>query len=88
MKLPTKKQAEGYDVLIWIDEDGDVVSRAYTSRGEQLLKTMDQRYVLGDVLEIITHPETFKKHVPPTIRVGNIHPKTKKVTRMVTQELQ
>lgn len=88
MKLPSEKQAKGYDILIWIDEEGDVVCQAYTESGTKFLQTMDQRYILGDVLEIVTHPEVFKKHIPPMLRVGNISPKTKRVSRMITQGLQ
>lgn len=88
MKLPSKKQAEGYDILIWIDEEGDVVSRAYTDQGTKFLQAMDKRYVQGDILEIISHPEEFKKHLPPMLKVGSISPKTKRVSKMVTQGLQ
>lgn len=88
MKLPTDKQARGYDILIWIDEEGDVVCRSYTGSGTDFLQTMDKRYMQGDVLEIISHPEEFKKHLPPKLKVGSISPVTKKVSRLVTVELQ
>lgn len=88
MKLPTSKQAKGYDVLIWIDEEGDVVCRSYTEGGTKFLQTMDKRYLQGDVLEIVSHPEVFKKHIPPMLKVGSISPGTKKVTRMLIQGLQ
>lgn len=88
MKLPTKRQSRGYDCLIWIDEDGDVVTCAYTEAGTKFLQQMDKRYRMGDVLEIVSHPEEFKKHVPPVLRVGSISPKSKKVSRMLPQGLQ
>jgi hypothetical protein len=88
VKLPTERQARGYDCLIWIDEEGDVVCRAYTDAGTKFLQQMDKRYEKGDVLEIITHPEEFKKHIPPMLKIGSISPNTKKVSRMVTQGLQ
>lgn len=88
MKLPSKNQAKGYDILIWIDEEGDVVCRSYTENGTKFLQAMDKRYLQGDVLEIISHPEEFKKHIPPMLKVGSISPKSKKVSRMHTQGLQ
>lgn len=88
MKLPSDKKAKGYDVLVWIDEEGDIVCRAYTEGGTRFLQAMDKRYIQGDVLEIISHPEEFKKNIPPMLKVGSISPKSKKVTKMSTPGLQ
>lgn len=88
MKLPTERQAKGYDVLVWIDEEGDVVCRAYTDEGTDFLRGMDNRYVRGDVLEIISHPDEFKKHIPPKLKVGSIAPRSRKVTPLVHSMLQ
>jgi hypothetical protein len=74
--------------LIWIDEDGDVVCQAYTEAGTKFLQQMDKRYAMGDVLEIVTHPEEFKKHIPPMLKVGSISPASKKVHKMTIQGLQ
>lgn len=88
MKLPTARQSRGYDILVWIDEDEDVVAQAYTEEGATFLKSMDGRYNRGDVLEIISHPDEFKRHVPPRLKIGSISPVTNKVSRMVTPPLQ
>ncbi len=88
MKLPTKRQSKGYDCIVWIDEDGDVVCQAYTEKGTKFLQQMDKRYNLGDVLEIITHPEEFKKHIPPMLKVGAIAHGSQKVSLMNSQGLQ
>lgn len=88
MNLPTTKQSRGYDILVWIDEDGDVVSQSYTESGTVFLKSMDSRYLQGDVLQIISHPDEFKTHVPPKLKIGSISPVTNKVAPMLIPPLQ
>lgn len=86
MKTPTMKQAKGYDCVVWIDEEGDVVCQAYTPDGTKFLKDIDARYNHGDVLEIVMHPEEFKQHVPPSLKLGALT--GKKVRRLNSAELQ
>lgn len=88
MKLPTTKQRKGYDVLVWMDEDKDIVCQSYTEKGTEFLKTLDKRYAEGDVLEIISHPDEFKAHIPPNLVVGSISPRTNKITKMTAGQLQ
>jgi hypothetical protein len=69
-KLPSRSLAKGYDLLIWVDEEGDVVCFAYTKQGQEFLKQAHEDYKKGDVIEILAHPSDFRKLLPPGIRVG------------------
>ena len=63
--------AVGYDVLIWIDEDGDIVCKAYTPEGDQFLLKLWPTYQKGDIMEIVSSPEEFFAAVPPDLNVGH-----------------
>lgn len=77
-----------YDVIIWIDEDGDIVCRGITRRGEEFLQTLYEPYKMFDILEILSHPEEFQAMVPSDVRVGTVHPESKKVFPFSPQALQ
>lgn len=78
---PSKRKARGYDVLVWIDQDGDIVTSAYTLRGEQGLKKMEKTYSLGDIMEIFIYPDEFGKMMKD-YRVGFVEFPSKKVRPM------
>jgi hypothetical protein len=40
MRPPSKKEAMGYDIMVWVDRDGDIVSRAYTRSGHDALRSI------------------------------------------------
>lgn len=76
------------DLLIFIDEDGDVMCRAYTREGEDFLRSLHEGYERPGALEILVHPEEFQSHVVPGLRVGIMHPGTKIITLMTPPRLQ
>lgn len=82
MKSKRPERMKGYDVLVWIDGDGDVVCSGYTAGGNEFLRTICPQYKTGQVLEIISPPEEFRKHIPPKVKVGLVSPGTKKITSM------
>lgn len=71
MQTPTKEQAEGYDVLIWLDDDGDIMLRAYTEQGEDFLVNYCEDYSRGDLVELSDiHPEEFAVEIPTAVMAG------------------
>jgi ribosomal protein L21E len=87
MPLPPAELANGYDLLVWMDSDGEVLTRSYTPLGEVVLKAMLKGYKPGDVLEILVSPDEFHQDVPPQTRVGYVDPRTNKVYAMKRQHL-
>lgn len=83
---PSKAKARGYDVLVWIDQDGDIVSSAYTRKGVEALRKMVPAYLDGDIMEILIHPEEFS-HMMKEYRVGFIEYTSKKVMPMEQSRL-
>lgn len=79
---PTLEQANGFDLLIWMGDGGDILTKSYTLMGEAILKGMFDEYTTGDVLEILVTPDEFSKEMPPTARVGYVDPRTNKVHKM------
>lgn len=59
-----------YDVLVWIDEDGDVVCDSRTREGTEFLCTIHPSYEMGQILQIMCTPEEFANHLPSGILVG------------------
>lgn len=68
-----------YDVLVWIDDDGDVVCQSYSPEGRTFLRSMFPGYESHQVLEILCTPEEFTKHIPPDVLVGRVMYPTKKI---------
>jgi hypothetical protein len=78
MKIP--KKVGGYDVVVWMSARRVVRCAAYTDAGDRFLKSLDPDY--ESVMEIRSDPDTFMREVPPSISVGFINPKTKRVYTM------
>lgn len=87
-ELPHWKLARGYDILVWMDNEGDVVCCGYTVIGERFLKEVQPGYENGDVLQILSDPDMFRETCPTHISVGLVSPNTNKVYPMVTPLLQ
>lgn len=85
MKKPRRR--EGYDILIWIDKDGDVVAAAYSASAHGFFKAMDPGYTYGDIVELVASPDDFLKEVPDSLRVGGLHPETNFVSEMKKNSL-
>ncbi len=70
MRPPSKKEVEGYDIVVWVDKDGDIVTRGYTKAGHAALKQFVNEYRTGDIVQIYSSPAEFQADLPPTLAVG------------------
>lgn len=82
MRPPTTRQAEGYDIVIWIDYDGDIVTKSYTSAGEDALRGLIPEYHKGQVAQILCDPKAFMDDMPKTLAIGIVNKRTKKLELM------
>jgi hypothetical protein len=71
---PSKKEAKGYDIAIWADKDGDIVSRAYTKKGDGALKGTVNTYEVGDIVQIFCAPPEFIADMPEDLVIGILTP--------------
>lgn len=70
MRPPSKKEVQGYDIVVWIDSDGDVVTRAFTPVGHTTLRKFVNQYTPGDIVQIYSDPKEFTSQIPSTVVVG------------------
>ena len=82
MQAPTKQKAKGYDIVVWIDDDGDIVTKSYTHAGTLTLKAMVPDYEHGYVAQIHCDPKEFMAEVPHLVTVGMLDFSTKKLVPM------
>lgn len=82
VQQPPLELAAGYDILIWVGEEGEILTQAYSLMGDVVLHSMFDDYSSGDTLEILVSPEDFSEDIPPTARVGYVDPTTNKVHTM------
>lgn len=80
--------AAGYDVLVWKDDDGDIVCCAYTELGTRWLRAFIPSYEVGDIAQILAPPEEFARLVPDNVLVGRYTTDTKRVLPLVGPLLQ
>lgn len=83
-----ERLASGYDVVVWKDEDDDVVCCAYTKEGARWLRTMYPKYRKGQILQIIASPEQFSRRIPHDILVGRYTTDTHRVLPLEGVRLQ
>lgn len=74
MRPPSKKEVEGYDIVIWVDKDGDIVTRGYTRAGHSALRGFVNEYHAGDIVQIYSTPAEFQADLPVTLAVGLLTP--------------
>lgn len=79
MLPPSKKEAEGYDVVVWVDNDGDIVARGFTHLGHKQLKGFVNSYHPGDIVQIYCEPDEFIAEFSPETTVGMLNSRTKKI---------
>lgn len=82
MRPPSKKEAAGFDIVVWSDDEGDVVARAFTPAGDRALKAFVNKYEKGAIVIIYCHPEEFQQEIPKGTIVGLLSPRAKKVVPM------
>ncbi len=88
MQQPTQKEAAGYDLMVWVGDAGDVLTRSYSQRGVLALQALaGPKYKDGDVLEIVCQPEEFTSQIIPTAVVGYIDPRTNTIHKMPNSAL-
>ncbi len=88
MAQPTAEQSRGFDILIWMEDEGTAKARSYTLYGEIMFNALFPTYKKGEVVDLIMEPDEFIREIPPTCRVGYIHPVDKKVYWMGANPLQ
>ncbi len=79
-RIMNERRAAGYDIVVWIDEDGDAVCGAFTRAGEQWLQTIVGTYRKGDIMIIHSPPNVFEASIPEHLRVGYENPDTKRIS--------
>jgi hypothetical protein len=67
-----ERLAAGYDILIWVDGDGDVVCCGYSRDAQDFLRSISANYTNGDILEIISHPDEFFAATPHDFNIGYV----------------
>lgn len=70
MRPPSKKEASGYDIMVWVDHEGSIVTRAFTKQGHSALRAFVNQYTDGDIVEIYISPSDFEAELPPDVSVG------------------
>jgi len=79
MRPPSKSEATGYDVIVWVDEDGDIVARGFSRQGHSALRAFVNKYHAGDIVQIYCTPEAFMDELPTDLAVGVLNSRTEKV---------
>jgi len=72
MRTPNKRVAQGYDIVVWVDDDGDIVAKAFTKYGHNTLRKFVSDYRNGDIVEIYCDPDQFMKEVDETVSIGTL----------------
>jgi hypothetical protein len=75
-KPPSRAQAKGYDLVVWIDDDGDIVTRGFTERGLNFLKTILPQVRFEDIVMITAGPDEFAQAVGEYLKVGYKNPES------------
>lgn len=58
-----------YDVVIWMDDDGDFLAKGFSKAGHSCLKSMSAEYS-EEPIQILCHPDIFMGHMTKGVRVG------------------
>lgn len=70
MQKPTPEQANGYDIVLWLDNDGDIIASPYTPAGEEFIRKLQPDWKPGVHMTVQASPKRFFKCVPDGITVG------------------
>lgn len=73
MRTPSKRVAKGFDVVVWVDNDGDIVAKAFTPRGHNSLRKFVSDYHNGDIVEIYCDPDAFMKELEDEVALGTLN---------------
>ena len=58
-----------FDVVVWMDDDGDMMTKGFSQAGHECLRSMSEEYVEEPIL-ILCHPDVFMGHMTNGVRVG------------------
>jgi hypothetical protein len=84
---PSKAESKGFDIVIWVDNDGDIVCRALTDLGHESIRKLVNDYQRGDIVQIYTSPEDFQAEMPDNLAIGMLSERAKKVVPISTIRL-
>lgn len=70
MGKPTSEQALGYDLVLWVDSDGDVIATPYTDAGQGFLKRIFPEWKPEMSMIILSTPKRFFRVVPKELTIG------------------
>jgi len=59
---------EQYDVVVWMDSDGDMMTKGFSQAGHDSLKSMSLEYI-GEPIQVLCHPDEFLNHMG-NLKVG------------------
>lgn len=79
MQPPSKRQAAGFDIVVWVDKEGDVVCRAFTDPGHKAIRQLVDEYHKGDIVQIYNSPDEFQAEMPDDLAIGMLQRGSKKV---------
>jgi hypothetical protein len=79
MQPPSQRAAAGFDIVVWVDNDGDIVCRAFTSPGHKAIRKLVNDYRRGDIVQIYNSPEEFQAEMPESLAIGMLQKQSKKV---------
>jgi hypothetical protein len=57
------------DILVWVDENGDVLYEGLTQNAISFLRIEDPEYMPEDIIEIHVSPEEFAERIPRSLNV-------------------
>lgn len=70
MRTPSAREAENYDIVVWVDEEGDIVARGFSDTGHTALRRYVNEYQRGDIVQIYVPPKEFEADMPTDLTVG------------------
>lgn len=82
MSIPTPEMTKDYDIVVWIDEDGDVVFAGFTPAAKAFIDAMYPEFTRFDTLVVEGTPEEFAETICPTLRIGCVQFGTNKVFKL------
>jgi len=88
MRPPSSSEATGYDIVVWVDQDGDIVARGFTKLGHSTLRAFVNKYRAGDIVQIYCNPEEFTDELASNVRVGALNSNTGRIGPLLSPRLQ
>lgn len=80
--------AKGYDVLIWVDDDNDLVCAGFTEHGiQQLREAVGGHYDDESSVVICVHPQEFAAIFDKETKIGIVNHDRSAVTEMSKKAL-